>query len=53
MFGVQLITRRFRFCFGVLKIQRIEYFSMQFEGNSNFRKIYYSALKEGLRSLPF
>ena len=31
------------FCSGVLKIQRIDEFSLGFEGNGKFRKIYPSA----------
>ena len=41
--GVQPIVRHSRFCSGVLKIQRIEEFSLGFEGNGKFRKIYSSA----------
>ena len=40
---VQPIIRSSRFCSGVLKIQRIEEFSLGFEGNGKFRKIYSSA----------
>ena len=40
---VQPITRRDRFRSVVLKIQRIEEFSMGFEGNGKFIKIYSSA----------
>ena len=40
MFGVQPIICHSRFCSGVLKIQRIEEFSLGFEGNGKFRKIY-------------
>ena len=40
---VQPIIRRSRFCSGVLKIQRIEEFSLGFEGNGKFIKIYSSA----------
>ena len=38
--GVQPIIRHSRFCSGVLNIQRIEEFSLGFEGNGKFRKIY-------------
>ena len=38
MFGVQPIICHSRFCSGVLKIQRIEEFSLGFEGNGKFRK---------------
>ena len=40
---VQPIIRSIRFCFGVLKIQRNEEFSLGFEGNGKFRKRYSSA----------
>ena len=40
---VQPIVRRSRFCSGALKIQQIEEFSLGFEGNGKFRKIYSSA----------
>ena len=40
---VQPIIRSSRFCSGVLKIQWIEEFSLGFEGNGKFRKIYSSA----------
>ena len=43
VFGVQPIICHSRFCSGVLKIQRIEEFSLGFEGNGKFRKIYTSA----------